>query len=288
MFDNRVRNKIINFPFEPLQEKLIPPPSSLLYPLQLLAVGCFCIGTNQVDLIAAAKAGVAVFNSPFANSRSVAELVIGETICLSRQLADRAMEMRLGEWNKVSKGCYEVRGKTLGIVGYGHIGAQLSVLAEAMGMRVLYYDVIPLMPLGTAKQVENMETLLNHSDFVSLHVPELPETKNLIGKKELEWMKKGSYLLNNARGSVVNIPDLVEALENGHLAGAAVDVFPKEPGSNGKGAFGNDLNDWAERLRNCGNIILTPHIGGSTEEAQKMIGIEVGNALIRYINYGAR
>lgn len=198
------------------------------------------------------------------------------------------MEMRSGEWNKVSKGCYEVRGKTLGIVGYGHIGAQLSVLAESMGMKVLYYDVIPLMPLGTAKQMETLQSLLENSDFVSLHVPELKETKNMIGKKELDWMKKGSYLLNNARGSVVDIPALVDALESGKLAGAAVDVFPKEPGSNGKDSFNNQLNDWAERLRACKNVILTPHIGGSTEEAQKMIGIEVGNALIRYINYGAR
>lgn len=275
----------MRFDFSLLSYLFLPHPRSRS---QLLAVGCFCIGTNQVDLVAAAKAGVAVFNSPFANSRSVAELVIGETIALSRQLADRSMEMRLGEWNKVSKGCYEVRGKTLGIVGYGHIGAQLSVLAESMGMKVLYYDVIPLMPLGTARQMETLQSLLENSDFVSLHVPELKETKNMIGKKELDWMKKDSYLLNNARGSVVDIPALVESLESGKLAGAAVDVFPKEPGSNGKGAFSNELNDWAERLRACKNVILTPHIGGSTEEAQKMIGIEVGNALIRYVNYGAR
>ncbi|KDN35682.1 hypothetical protein K437DRAFT_276953 [Tilletiaria anomala UBC 951] len=254
---------------------------------KLLAVGCFCIGTNQVDLNAAAKAGVAVFNSPFANSRSVAELVIAEVISLSRQLTDRAMEMRLGEWNKVSKGCFEIRGKTLGIVGYGHIGSQLSVLAESMGMAVLYYDVIPLMPLGTARQVDTLEELLGRSDFVSLHVPELPETKNMISTQQIQAMKKGSYLLNNARGTIVDIPALIEGLESGHLAGAAVDVYPKEPAGNGKDLFTDSLNPWAEGLRKCNNVILTPHIGGSTEEAQKMIGIEVASALTRYINIGS-
>ncbi|UZJ53567.1 hypothetical protein CBS101457_002887 [Exobasidium rhododendri] len=254
---------------------------------KLLVVGCFCIGTNQVDLDAAAKAGVAVFNSPFANSRSVAELVIGELILLSRQLLDRAMEMRNGEWNKVSKGCNEVRGKVLGIVGYGHIGSQLSVLAESMSMTVIYYDVMPLMPLGTARQVETLEELLNHADFVSLHVPELAETKNMIGAKELAQMKKGSYLLNNARGKVVDIPALIDALESEHLAGACVDVYPKEPSGNSKDGFADQLNGWESRLRACKNTVLTPHIGGSTEEAQRMIGIEVSNSLTRYINFGA-
>ncbi|PWN48045.1 putative 3-phosphoglycerate dehydrogenase [Violaceomyces palustris] len=253
---------------------------------KLLVVGCFCIGTNQVDLIAAAKAGVAVFNSPFANSRSVAELVIGEMISLSRQLADRVNEMRVGTWNKVSKGCYEVRGKVLGIVGYGHIGSQLSVLAEAMGMQVFYFDVVPLMPLGSARQIATLEELLGMSDFVSLHVPELPETKNMIGIQQIQAMKKGSYLLNNARGSVVDIPALIEGLKSGHLAGAAVDVFPREPAASGENAFGDELNTWATELRKQKNVMLTPHIGGSTEEAQRMIGIEVGNALCRYINYG--
>lgn len=254
---------------------------------KLLVVGCFCIGTNQVDLEAAAKAGVAVFNSPFANSRSVAELVIGELIVLSRQLLDRAMEMRNGEWNKVSKGCNEVRGKVLGIVGYGHIGSQLSVLAESMGMSVIYHDVIPLMPLGTARQVDSLEDLLAHADFVSLHVPELPETKNMIGAKQLAQMKRGSYLLNNARGKVIDIPALIDALESNHLAGACIDVYPMEPAANGKDSFADKLNGWETRLRACKNTILTPHIGGSTEEAQTMIGIEVSNALIRYINMGS-
>lgn len=209
-------------------------------------------------------------------------------ICLSRQLTDRSHEMRRGTWNKVSKNCYEVRGKTLGIVGYGHIGSQLSVLAEAMGMQVIYYDVVPLMPLGTARQVETLNDLLGAADFVSLHVPELPETRNMMRTEQFAAMKKGSYLLNNARGTVVDIPALVAALKSGHLAGAAVDVFPREPGSNGEGNFGNELNPWAEELCSCPNLILTPHIGGSTEEAQRMIGQEVGTALVRYINFGSR
>ncbi|GAA5949874.1 hypothetical protein JCM21900_004235 [Sporobolomyces salmonicolor] len=252
----------------------------------LLVIGCFCIGTNQVDLLAAARAGIAVFNSPFSNSRSVAELVISEVVALSRQLCDRAREMREGVWNKVSKGCWEIRGKTLGIVGYGHIGSQLSVLAEAMGMSVLYYDVIPIMPLGSAKQVDTLEGLLSQADFVTLHVPELPETTNLIGATQIAQMKEGSYLLNNARGKVVDIPALVDGLKSGKLAGAAVDVFPAEPASNGPN-FGDQLNPWSSELRSCPNLILTPHIGGSTEEAQSMIGAEVGSALIRYLNYGS-
>ncbi|WFD25162.1 hypothetical protein MNAN1_000128 [Malassezia nana] len=253
---------------------------------QLLVVGCFCIGTNQVDLEAASKRGIAVFNSPFANSRSVAELVIGELVCLARQLADRSMEMRNGTWNKVSKGCYELRGKLLGIVGYGHIGSQLSVLAEAMGMRVIYHDVLPLMPLGSARQAESLEELLGLADFVSIHVPELPETRGMIGAKQLAQMKPGSYLINNARGTVVDIPALIEALKSKHLAGCAIDVFPKEPAKNGENTFNNDLNAWASELQKQSNVIMTPHIGGSTEEAQRLIGIEVGNALCRYINFG--
>ena len=175
----------------------------------LIVIGCFCIGTNQVDLEYAANHGIAVFNSPFSNSRSVAELVIGEIISLARQLGDRSNEMHAGMWNKVSAKCWEIRGKTLGIVGYGHIGSQLSVLAESMGMTVVYYDVVPLMALGTAKQVPKLDDLLAQADFVTLHVPELPETKDLISEAELNKMKKGSYLINASRGSVVKIPDLM-------------------------------------------------------------------------------
>ncbi|KAJ3578675.1 hypothetical protein NPX13_g1889 [Xylaria arbuscula] len=251
----------------------------------LLVIGCFCIGTNQVNLDYAARHGIAVFNSPFANSRSVAELVIAEIITLARQLGDRSNEMHRGTWNKVSNKCWEIRGKTLGIVGYGHIGSQLSVLAEAMGMNVIYYDVVSLMALGTARQVPTLQTLLNEADFVTLHVPELPETKNLISAAQLAEMKDGSYLINASRGTVVDIPALINAMRSGKIAGAALDVFPTEPRANGD-YFNNELNSWGEDLRSVNNIILTPHIGGSTEEAQRAIGIEVGDALVRYINQG--
>ncbi|CCM00353.1 uncharacterized protein FIBRA_02383 [Fibroporia radiculosa] len=253
---------------------------------KLLVIGCFCIGTNQVDLATAAKAGIPVFNSPFSNSRSVAELVISEVIALSRQYFERASEMRQGIWNKQSKGCWEVRGKTLGIVGYGHIGSQLSVLAEALGMRVLFFDVVTIMPLGSARQVDNLNALLNDSDFVTLHVPELPETTNMISREQLAQMKKGSYLVNNARGRVVDIPALADALKSGHLAGCALDVYPVEPGANGS-PFDDQLNSWASTLRSIPNVILTPHIGGSTEEAQRMIGEEVSASVARYLNYGS-
>ncbi|KAF2446151.1 D-3-phosphoglycerate dehydrogenase-like protein [Karstenula rhodostoma CBS 690.94] len=251
----------------------------------LIVIGCFCIGTNQVDLNYAASQGIAVFNSPFSNSRSVAELVISEVIALARQLADRSMELHNGTWNKVSKGCWEIRGKTLGIVGYGHIGSQLSVLAEAMGMEVIYYDVVNLMGLGTAKQVKSLDDLLDQSDFVTLHVPETGDTKNLIGKAQLDKMKNGSYLINNARGKVVDIPALIEAMRSGKLAGAAIDVFPNEPAGNGD-YFNNELNDWTKDLQGLKNLILTPHIGGSTEEAQSAIGAEVSTALVKYVNEG--
>ncbi|KAF7957559.1 hypothetical protein EAE96_003134 [Botrytis aclada] len=251
----------------------------------LIVVGCFCIGTNQVDLDYAAAHGIAVFNSPFANSRSVAELVIAEIIVLARQLGDRSNELHNGVWNKVSNKCWEIRGKTLGIIGYGHIGSQLSVLAEAMGMSVIYYDVVNLMALGTARQVSTLNELLNTADFVTCHVPELPETKNLIGKAQFDQMKEGSYLINASRGSVIDIPALIEASRSGKIAGAALDVYPSEPGGNGP-YFTNELNTWAEDLRNLKNIILSPHIGGSTEEAQRAIGVEVGDALVRYVNLG--
>jgi len=211
---------------------------------------------------------------------------MSELVVLSRQLFERSYELRQGLWNKQSKGCWEIRGKTLGIVGYGHIGSQLSVLAESFGMRVVFYDVINLMPLGTARQVESLDALLSEADFVTLHVPELPETINMISSDQLALMKKGSYLINNARGKVVDIPALIESLQSGHLAGAAIDVFPSEPGSNGA-PFDDQVNPWASTLRALHNVILTPHIGGSTEEAQRMIGQEVSQALIRYIGLGS-
>jgi D-3-phosphoglycerate dehydrogenase len=244
----------------------------------LLCIGCFCIGTNQVDLKAAAKVGIPVFNSPFCNSRSVAELIIAQIINLARHLGDKNMQMHQGIWEKSSKGCHEVRGKTLGIVGYGHIGSQLSVLAEAMGMNVIFYDIVNVMPLGNSTPMPDLDSLLRKADFVTLHVPETPETKNMIGKRQLQLMKKGSYLLNASRGSVVVISDLVEALRTGHLAGAYIDVYPVEPPAN--------TTEWKSDLQGMKNVLLTPHIGGSTEEAQLAIGDEVSDKIITYINTG--
>lgn len=215
----------------------------------------------------------------------MAELVIAEIISLARQLADRSMEMHQGRWNKVSSGCWEVRGKTLGIVGYGHIGAQLSVLAEALGMSVIYYDVVNLMAMGTAQQLPSLEEVLRSSDFVTLHVPETPETKNLIGADQLACMRNGSYLINASRGTVVDIQALIDASRSGKIAGAALDVYPNEPAANGD-YFNSSLNKWGDALRSCKNFILTPHIGGSTEEAQRAIGLEVANALVGYVNNG--
>ncbi len=251
----------------------------------LLVVGCFCIGTNQVDLKYAASHGICVFNSPFSNSRSVAELIICEIIALARQLGDRSNELHQGTWNKVSARCWEIRGKTLGIIGYGHIGSQLSVLAESMGMDVIYYDVVNLMAMGTSRQVPTLESLLTRSDFVTCHVPELPETTGMIGADQFELMKQGAYILNASRGLVVDIPALIDAMRSGKIAGAALDVYPAEPAGNGD-YFNNSLNSWSEDLRSLKNIILTPHIGGSTEEAQSAIGIEVADALVRYVNEG--
>ena len=251
----------------------------------LIVIGCFCIGTNQVDLEFAASNGIAVFNSPFSNSRSVAELIICEIIILSRQLGDRSNEMHNGVWKKVSQGCNEIRGKTLGIIGYGHIGSQLSVLAEAMGMAVVFFDITNLMSIGTARQVNDLQELLELADFVTIHVPETADTKNLIGGKELECMKDHSYILNASRGSVVDIPALIDAMRQGKIAGAALDVYPNEPSGNGD-YFNQSIGQWAEDLRSLSNVILTPHIGGSTEEAQSAIGLEVASALIRYVNEG--
>jgi D-3-phosphoglycerate dehydrogenase len=246
---------------------------------ELVSIGCFCIGTNQVDLVSAKNHGVAVFNAPYSNTRSVAELVIAEMISLSRQLGDRNMKAHRGEWMKSAEGSREVRGKTLGIVGYGHIGAQVSILAESMGLKVIFYDVIKKLPLGNAYSAGNLDELLEKSDFVTLHVPEAPETMNLMGKREFSRMKKGSFLINASRGTVVVIDDLVAALKSGHVAGCAVDVFPTEPASN--------KEKFLSPLQNLSNVILTPHIGGSTEEAQKNIGYEVSESLRRCLSIGS-
>lgn len=246
---------------------------------KLLSIGCFCIGTNQVDLAAAKRRGVPVFNAPFSNTRSVAEMIIGELILLARQIGDRSREVHAGVWKKVSSACYEVRGKTLGLVGYGHIGQQLGVLAEALGMRVVYYDIATKLPMGNNRALPTLGALLEESHFVSLHVPATPETRDMIGAAEFAQMRPGSYLLNASRGSVVVIPALAEALKSGHLAGAAIDVYPDEPETNSPG--------FRSELQNLANVLLTPHIGGSTEEAQESIGREVSLSLNQFAITGA-
>lgn len=242
------------------------------------AVGAFCIGTNQIDLRACALKGIPVFNAPYSNTRSVAELVLCEVVALSRKLSHISALLHKGVWQKKAQGSFEVRGKTIGIIGYGHIGTQVGLLAEAFGMRVLFYDVSTKLPLGNASTRAKLETLLSESDFVTLHVPETPQTQNMIGANELNKMKKGSYLINASRGTVVDIRDLSTALKSGHIAGAAIDVYPSEPRKNGEG-FESDL-------LGLENVILTPHIGGSTEEAQKAIGEEVSLSLQKYFTLG--
>lgn len=245
---------------------------------KLVAAGCFCIGTNQVDLDAAQEHGVAVFNAPFSNTRSVAELVIAEAILLLRGIPAKNAGCHRGEWDKSAVGSYEIRGKTMGIVGYGSIGSQVSVMAEAMGMQVVFFDVVTKLPLGNAVQSKSLTELLQVADVVSLHVPELEATKNLIGANELAAMKPQSFLLNASRGTVVDIDALAAALESKHLAGAAIDVFPVEPKGNNE--------EFVSPLRRFDNVILTPHIGGSTMEAQENIGYEVAEKLIKYSDNG--
>ena len=246
---------------------------------RLLSVGCFCIGTNQVDLVAANHRGIVVFNAPFSNTRSVAELVISEVIALSRKLMDRSSGMHKGVWTKSATGSFEVRGKTLGIVGYGHIGRQVGVLAEAMGLNVVFYDVAQRLPMGNNRAVNSLADLLGAADFVTLHVPATERTKRMISNEQLAQMRKGAYLLNLSRGSVVDIPALAEAIRSGHIGGAAIDVFPVEPKSNSE--------PFESPLLGLPNVILTPHVGGSTEEAQEAIGREVANALITFLNTGS-
>jgi D-3-phosphoglycerate dehydrogenase len=245
---------------------------------RLTAVGCFCIGTNQVDLHYAEQAGTPVFNAPFANTRSVAELSIAEIIMLMRGIPQKNAAAHRGEWLKSASGSTEIRGKTLGIVGYGHIGSQLGIIAESMGMRVIFQDVESKLPLGNAEDRPNLESLLNEADVVSLHVPDTPETKNLITASAISAMRKGSYLINASRGTVVDIDALSEALKSGHIAGAAIDVFPVEPKSND--------DRFESPLVGLDNVLLTPHIGGSTLEAQKNIAIEVASKLVRYSDNG--
>lgn len=245
---------------------------------KLQAIGCFCIGVNQVDLKAATKAGVVVFNAPYSNTRSVAELVIGASILLIRRIPDKNKAAHEGIWMKEAKGSYELRGKTLGIIGYGNIGSQLSVLAEGLGMKVLFYDTETKLPLGNAMIAKSMKELLSQSDIISLHVPETAQTKNLINKVNLKFFKQGAILINYARGEVVDLKALATAIKDGHLNGAAIDVYPWEPEKNG--------DRFETPLQGLPNVLLTPHIGGSTEEAQQNIGEDVSIKLFQYLERG--
>jgi D-3-phosphoglycerate dehydrogenase / 2-oxoglutarate reductase len=246
---------------------------------KLQAIGCFCIGVNQVDLKSARQNGVVVFNAPYSNTRSVAELVIGLAIMLIRRIPDKNAAAHQGIWKKEAKGSYELRGKTLGIIGYGNIGSQVSVLAEGLGMKVIFYDTVTKLPLGNAVAKKSLKELLAQSDIVTLHVPETAQTKNLINKTNIKHFKKGSILLNYARGEVVELDTLAKALIEEHLSGAAIDVFPWEPEKNG--------DTFQSPLQNLPNVILTPHIGGSTEEAQMNIGEDVSNKLFQYLEMGS-
>jgi len=245
---------------------------------KLIGVGAFCIGTNQIDLEACAEKGIAVFNAPYSNTRSVVELAIAEIIMLMRNLPDKTESMKKGSWDKSATNSFEIRGKKLGLVGYGNIGTQLSVVAEAMGMEIYFYDLVDKLAIGNAKKCDTLEELLNLSDIVSLHVDGRPENKNFIGEKEFSQMKDGVTFLNLARGFVVEIPALVQALQSGKVRGAGVDVFPQEPK--------NNQEEFVSELRTMNNVILTPHIGGSTQEAQENIGSFVPNKMIEYVNTG--
>lgn len=246
---------------------------------KLVAIGCFCIGTNQVNLEAAAKRGVPVFNAPFSNTRSVAELVLGQVLLLLRGIPEKNALAHRGIWKKSAENSYEARGKRLGIIGYGHIGTQLGIIAENLGMRVYFYDIENKLSLGNATQVHTMTELLNKCDVISLHVPETNETKNMMGKEEFDRMKPGAIFINAARGTVVDIPALCGALDSGHLGGAAIDVFPTEPKTN--------ADPFESPLMQFDNVILTPHVGGSTQEAQENIGVEVAGKLAKYSDNGS-
>lgn len=245
---------------------------------RLQAIGCFCIGVNQVDLKAAMQHGVAVFNAPYSNTRSVAEMVIGSSIMLIRRIPDKNRAAHEGIWMKDAKGSYELRGKTMGIVGYGNIGTQVSVLAEALGMKVIFHDIVTKLPLGNASACRSLKELVSHSDIVTLHVPETAQTRNLVNKGLLKHFKKGSILLNLARGEVVELEALRKSMEDGVVGGAAVDVFPWEPEKNG--------DRFETPLQGMPNVLLTPHIGGSTEEAQQNIGEDVSRKLLQYLDMG--
>lgn len=275
--ENELVERLADVHFLGIRSRTQLTPAVFAKAKKLVAVGAFCIGTNQIDLQAAREHGVAVFNAPYSNTRSVAELVLAETILLLRGIPAKNASVHRGGWSKSAEHSYEARGKTLGIVGYGSIGTQLSVLAESLGMKVIFHDVVSKLPLGNAHQV-SLNELLAQSDVVTLHVPELPSTQWMIGAEQIAKMKPGAILLNASRGTVVEIEPLAAALKSGHLAGAAVDVFPVEPRSN--------ADVFESPLRGLDNVILTPHIGGSTMEAQANIGLEVAEKLVKFSDNG--
>ena len=276
--DDELKTKIADAHFVGIRSRTQLTADVFAHAHKLAAVGCFCIGTNQVDLVVARERGVAVFNAPYSNTRSVAELVLAEAILLLRGIPEKSAVAHRGGWLKSADNAYEIRGKTLGIIGYGSIGTQLSVLAEGLGMHVAFYDVVSKLPLGNARQVHSLHDLLGQSDIVTLHVPELPSTQWMIGTAEIAAMKQGAILINAARGTVVEIEPLAQALRDKKLLGAAIDVFPVEPRTN--------KDEFVSPLRGLDNVILTPHIGGSTMEAQANIGLEVAEKLVRYSDNG--
>lgn len=277
--DEELIEKIKNVHFIGIRSRSSLTEKVLAAADKLVAIGCFCIGTNQVDLKAAQAKGIAVFNAPFSNTRSVAELVLGQALLLLRGIPERNAKAHRGEWDKSATNSYEARGKNLGIIGYGHIGTQFGILAENLGFKVSFYDIENKLTLGNATQVSTMAALLAQSDIVSLHVPELDSTKNMIGANEFAQMKDGAIFMNAARGTVVDIPALCDALKSKKISGAAIDVFPTEPGSN--------KEEFISPLRGFDNVILTPHVGGSTQEAQENIGFEVAGKLVKYSDNGS-
>ncbi|MEB3503047.1 phosphoglycerate dehydrogenase [Pasteurella multocida] len=277
--DDELKEAIKDAHFVGIRSRTFLTEEVLAHAQKLIAIGCFCIGTNQVNLQAAKLRGIPVFNAPFSNTRSVAELVLGEILLLMRNVPQANAEVHRGIWNKSANGSHEVRGKKLGIIGYGHIGSQLSIIAESLGMRVFFYDIENKLPLGNAQQLRTLEELLSSCDVVSLHVPENASTKNLISAERIAQLKEGAILINAARGTVVDIDALAQALETGKIRGAALDVFPEEPAS--------IQEEFVSPLRTFDNVILTPHIGGSTSEAQENIGAEVSGKFVKYSDNGS-
>ncbi|HHE3604634.1 TPA: phosphoglycerate dehydrogenase [Pasteurella multocida] len=277
--DDELKDAIKDAHFVGIRSRTFLTEEVLAHAQKLIAIGCFCIGTNQVNLQAAKLRGIPVFNAPFSNTRSVAELVLGEILLLMRNVPQANAEVHRGIWNKSANGSHEVRGKKLGIIGYGHIGSQLSIIAESLGMHVFFYDIENKLPLGNAQQLRTLEELLSSCDVVSLHVPENASTKNLISAERIAQLKEGAILINAARGTVVDIDTLAQALEAGKIRGAALDVFPEEPAS--------IQEEFVSPLRAFDNVILTPHIGGSTSEAQENIGAEVSGKFVKYSDNGS-